>query len=87
MPNTGEITEDYPTYIKHMLMAFGAGALTMFILVLTWMYTKIFQTTGAVLWKFCLANPLVPLLSVGFTILVTAVYFKTRGGGDKKYVK
>lgn len=78
MPNTGEITEDYPTYAKHMITSALIGFILGVIAALVGIYTKFYQQAGAVIWKFCAANWIVPVIGVSFIMLVVFVYFKTK---------
>lgn len=85
---TGEITEDYWTYAKHLLMAgcvggmitIFLGAVSLWYLGLgTEVYTRI--TTGVS--AFAGANPVFVVAIAAFILLVIFVLFRSRFAGVK----
>jgi len=88
MPNTGEVTEDYSTFAKHLAEAFFAGMGAGVLLLLIGYHTTLYQQLGTGLLKIASANPLAALVTIGFFTLLGFVYFKYirkhKSGGEKK---
>ena len=76
MPNSGEVTEDYATYAKHLLTAGFVGFFFGAIATILGYSTTFYQRVGSGLLGFTIANPLPALLLFG--VITGASYFFLR---------
>jgi hypothetical protein len=78
MPNTGEVTEDYSTYMRHLLTAGFFGFIAGVIMTCLAVYTTVYQSVGASMGNFAISNPIITFAGVGIISLVSYVFIRSK---------